>query len=167
MGNKKNQKIRKELEEEYGKGCMFKKGVSEKELKRRNIKTYRQFVEEKQYTLKFIERYENIMTVHHLNHVAEGGETTKENTAEVSALAQFYMHSLPRKDEEVINNMLRDYKKCKIELVDELETGIQVLFTDLEVYEQKKEKKEKYDRAKKKEKDRKDIERGFEEWEKI
>ena len=95
------------------------------------------------------------------------GATTKENGAEVSALAQFYMHSLERDEEEVINNMLRDYKKCKVELVDELDTGVQILFTDLEVYDQKKERKDKYERTKKKEQDRKQIERGFEEWEKI
>lgn len=94
------------------------------------------------------------------------GETTKENGAIVSALGQFYIHSLPRNQEEIINDMIRDYKKCKVELVDELETGIEIAFTDLQVYEQKKEKKEKYDRAKKKDQDRKDIERGFEEWEK-
>lgn len=161
MGNKKNQKVRMELEEEYGKGCMFKKAVSEKELRRRNIKTYRQFVEEKKYTLKFIEHYEGIMTLHHLKHVIEGGETTKENGAEVSALAQFYMHSLPREDEEIINNMLRDYKKCKVELVDELETGIEVKFSDFS-YEPEKEK---FNRAKEKENTRKEIEKGYFKWE--
>jgi hypothetical protein len=50
MGNKKNQKVRKELEEEYGKGCMFKKAGIDKKLERiKGIKTYRQFVEEKRY----------------------------------------------------------------------------------------------------------------------
>lgn len=165
MGNRKNQKIRKELEEEYGKGCMFKKAVSEKELKRRNIKTYRQFIEEKRYTLKFIEQYEGIMTLHHLVHVEEGGLTTKENGAEVSALAQFYMHSLERDEEEVINNMLRDYKKCKVELVDELDTGVQILFTDLEVYDQKKDRKDKFNRAREKEQERKEAEKGYLKWE--
>ena len=77
MGNRKNQKIRKELEEEYGKGCMFKKAVDEKELKRRGIKTYRQFIEEKRYSLKFIEHYEGIMTVHHLKYVMERRRNNK------------------------------------------------------------------------------------------
>lgn len=61
--------------------------------------------------------------------------------------------------------MLRDYKKCKVQLVDDLETGVQILFTDLEVYEQKRTEKDRYNRAKKKEEDRKQIERGVEEWE--
>lgn len=72
MGNKKNQKVRKELEEEYGTECMLKKAVSEKELRKRKIKTYRQFVKEKQYTRKFIRKYEGIKTLHHLKHISEG-----------------------------------------------------------------------------------------------
>jgi hypothetical protein len=62
---------------EYGNECMFKKAVSEKELKRRKIKTYKQFIEEKRYTLKFIEHYEGIMTLHHLKHVEEGRRNNK------------------------------------------------------------------------------------------
>ena len=165
MGNKRNQKVREELAKEYGNECMFKKAVSEKELKRRKIKTYKQFIEEKRYTLKFIEHYEGIMTLHHLKHVEEGGETTKENGAIVSALGQFYIHSLQRSDEEVINNMLRVYKKCKIEFVDDLDTGIELAFTDLQVYDNKKEKKDKFNRAKEKENSRKNIEKGMLEWE--
>lgn len=30
------------------------------------------------------------------------------------------MHSLPRADEEVINDMLRDYKKCKVVITDDV-----------------------------------------------
>lgn len=78
MGNRKNQKIRKELEEEYGKGCMFKKAGIEKKIEQiKGIKTYKQFIEEKRYTLKFIEHYENIMTVHHLKHVKERWQNNK------------------------------------------------------------------------------------------
>ena len=78
---------------------------------------------------------------------------------------QFYIHSLPRNQEEVINNMLRDYKKCKIEFVDDLDTGIELAFTDLQVYDIKKEKKDKFNRAKEKENSRKNIEKGMLEWE--
>lgn len=167
MANKRNQKVRKELEEEYGNDCMFKKAGIEKKIERiRGMKTYKQFKEEKRYTLKFIEHYEGQMTLHHLKHVEEGGETTKENGAIVSALGQFYIHSLPREQEEIINNMLREYKKCKIEFVDDLETGVELAFTDLEVYSIKKEQKDRFNRAREKEQARKEIERGFEEWEK-
>ena len=87
MGNKRNQKVREELAKEYGNECMFKKSGIENKIERiKGIKTYKQFIEEKIYTLKFIEHYEGIMTLHHLKHVKDGGETTKENGAIVSAL---------------------------------------------------------------------------------
>jgi hypothetical protein len=72
---------------------------------------------------------------------------------------------LHRKQEEIINEMLRNYKKCKIEFVDELDTGIEIAFTDLQVYDIKKEKKDKFNRAKEKENSRKNIEKGMLEWE--
>ena len=78
---------------------------------------------------------------------------------------QFYIHSLPRKQEELINDMLREYKKCKIEFVDDLDTGIELAFTDLQVYDNKKERKDKFNRAKEKENSRKNIEKGMLEWE--
>ena len=76
---------------------------------------------------------------------------SKQKQAEINKLFQAYK---------------RNYEKCNVEFVDNLDVGVEVAFTDFQVYDQKKEKKDKYDRAKKKEKDRKDIERGFEEWEK-
>ena len=54
----------------------------------------------------------------------------------------------------------KNYKKCKIEIVDNLNTGIEIKFSDFEIKE-----KEKYNRAKKKEQDRKDIEKGYFKWE--
>ena len=74
---------------------------------------------------------------------------------------QFYIHSLPRNQEEIINDMLREYKKCKVEFVDELETGIEIKFTDF-VYEPKEQK---FNRAKEKENSRKQIEKGLLDWE--
>lgn len=75
---------------------------------------------------------------------------------------QFYIHSLPRNQEEVINDMLRAYKECPVEFVDDLETGIEIKFTDFS-YDPKKEK---FNRAREKAEARKEIERGIEEWEK-
>ena len=54
----------------------------------------------------------------------------------------------------------KKYKKCKVEIVDNLNTGIEIKFSDFEIKE-----KEKYNRAKKKEQDRKDIEKGYFKWE--
>ena len=122
MSSKKNRKIREALERIYGEGCMFQKARIEKRIEQLGgIKTYKQFKEEHKYTLKKIKAFENIQTLHHLVHKSEKGQTTIENGAVINSLAHTYMHSLPRADEEVINDMLRDYKKCKVEFVDELQ----------------------------------------------
>ena len=50
------------------------------------------------------------MTYHHLRHRSEGGETTVENCANIAEIAHQYTHSLDREDEEIVNNMLREFK---------------------------------------------------------
>lgn len=153
-----NKKIRKRLEKKYGKGCMFKKAhIEEKIEAKRTIKTYKQFIEEKHFTGKMIYIYENQMNLHHLKHRSEGGETTMENGAVVNSLAHMYMHSLPREQEEFINEELRQYKQdideCKIVLVDDIETLYKIC--PLEIYIRG------YDRNKRKQEDKELIE----EWE--
>lgn len=109
--SKKNRTIRHNLERIFGKGCMFQKAyIAEKIEQIGGIKTYKQFIQEKHYTLKEIKRLEANITLHHLRHRSEGGPTTEENSANINELAHRYAHSLPRHQEEIINNMLRDYK---------------------------------------------------------
>lgn len=40
-----------------------------------------------------------------------GGDTSIENCTNINRLAHDYLHSLPREQEEVINDMLREHKK--------------------------------------------------------
>ena len=153
-----NKKIRKKLEKQYGKGDMFKKAhIEEKIEEKKTIKTYKQFKEEKHFTGKMIYIYENQMNLHHLIHRAEGGKTTVENGAVINSLAHMYMHSLPREDEEFINEELRQYKQdideCRVVLVDEIETPYKIC--PLEVYIKG------YDRNKRKQEDKELIK----EWE--
>lgn len=106
-----NRVARQRLEAQYGKGCMFyKAGIPEQIEKLRTIKTYKTFLKETRYTGKKIRLLEANMTYHHLRHVSEGGKATDENGAIVNELAHRYLHSLPREEEEVVNNMLRQYK---------------------------------------------------------
>ena len=147
---KANSRVRKNLEKQYGKGCMFKNAhIEEKIEKKRTIKTYKQFKEERKYTGKFITLYESQMNYHHLKHRSEGGETTIENGAVVSSLAHMYLHSLPREQEEYINNELRRYKQesdeCRVVLVDDLELPFKIVPME---FKPKDLEKKKYDRAK-------------------
>ena len=106
-----NKTIRKQLEKDYGKGCMFTKAHCEEQIEKlKTIKTFKKYLQEKRYRTNQIKRLRKQMTLHHLIHRSEGGKTTLENGAVVSELAHAYMHSLPRQHEEIINNMIRKYK---------------------------------------------------------
>lgn len=108
-----NKAARQELERIYGKGCMFFKANIPERLRQAGIqiKGYKVFVSEKRYKAKKIKKLETTMTYHHLEHNADGGKTNVENGAVVNELAHRYLHSLSRQDEEIINDMLRDYKR--------------------------------------------------------
>lgn len=134
MSRNKNRQIRLQLESIYGKGCMFQKAYIAKRIEEiGGIKTYKQYIQEHKYTLKKIKKLEETMTLHHIKHRSEGGATSVHNGAVMSALAQGYAHSLPREHEEIVNNMLREYKRCKVELVDNLELDVQVNATIVEI----------------------------------
>ena len=145
---KQNKVIREELEREYGQGCMFEKAnIEEKIEQKRTIKTYKKFIEERRYTGKLIKLYKSQMNLHHLKHRSEGGETTVENGAVISSLAHMYLHSLPRKDEEFINNELREYKRqadeCKVVFVDDLDLPYQIKPMEFSIREKEREEEER------------------------
>ena len=100
-----------------------------------------------------------IAAYHHLQHKFEGGQATVQNGAEINSLAHCYIHSLDRKSEEVINNMLREYKRgieCSIEFLDEVDLSFDIAATTIIPAELEK-KKEKYNRAKEKQKWQREI----------
>lgn len=106
-----NKTARKRLQRKYGKGCMFENAHCEQQIEKlRTIKTFKKYLEEKKYKSNEIRKKQKKLSYHHLKHRSEGGRTTLDNGAVVSELVHSYMHSLPREHEEVINNMIRQYK---------------------------------------------------------
>lgn len=104
----KNKKIKNQLIRLYGNGCFFERAhIAEKIEQMGGIKTYKTFLEEKKYTGKKI-IYQ--LSLHHLVHRSENGATSVYNGANVSTIAHQYLHSLPRDQEEIINNELRQFK---------------------------------------------------------
>lgn len=158
MSNKKNKQIRLALARIYGSGCMFKKSGAEKYIEKLgHIKTYKKFKEEKHYTSKKIKTLESLLTLHHLKHKSEGGKAEVQNGAIINALAHSYMHSLPRSEEELINDYIREYKRnidkgeIPIEYTDELEAPVEIVCAEIRVennkvkvrqLERRKEKRE-------------------------
>ena len=106
---KNNKRAKMQLEKIYGKGCFFTRGnIEEKIEKIGNIKTFKVFKEEKRYRGKPISHQ---ISYHHLVHKSERTEKLLWKIgANVEEIAHQYLHSLPRDQEEVINNMLRDFK---------------------------------------------------------
>lgn len=169
MSSHKNKSIREKLEKKYGKGCMFKNAhIAERIEAMGGIKTYKQYIAEHRYKLKKIIQLENTMTLHHLKHRSEGGATSENNGAITSALAQGYIHSLEREHEEIINNMLREYK-INFTMINGEEHGSATfdlsqdyIELPLDIVTPEKRPKEKFNRAKEKREFQKIIE---EEWE--
>ena len=165
MSSHKNKTIRERLERIYGKGCMFQKAhIAQRIEEIGGIKTYKQYIQQHKYSFKKVKKLEETMTLHHLKHRADDGRTSEQNGAVINALAHGYLHSLPRNEEEIINNMLRDYKwridngrECKIELVDTLDIGIEVKVAEISFSDEIKPPKEKFNRAKVKEETRNKI----------
>ena len=86
----KNSKARKKLEKIYGKGCF---------MERAGIRKITGFKKDAY-----------IMTYHHMRHVSEGGKATIENGANLALENHEFLHSLPREEEEKINNEIRRWK---------------------------------------------------------
>ena len=103
-----NKIIKEKLMKQYGKGCMFEKAkIAERIEAMGGIDTFKTFVSKKRYKGQKISKQ---LTLHHLKHRSEGGKTSVENGAVVSEIAHQYLHSLSRDEEEIANNMLREWK---------------------------------------------------------
>lgn len=119
---------------------MFRKSHAEEFVEKLGtIKTYKRFKQEKRYTGKKAKRLEQTMTLHHLQHCSEKGSTSVENGAIINELAHRYMHSLPRNQEEIINDYIREWKKrnfgkCEIMIVDDIEKcDFEIDFAEVEL----------------------------------
>lgn len=99
------------------------------------------------------------------------GATTEENGAVINELAHQYIHSLPRQQEEVVNDMLREFKlsiatidnkgvevtSYKTDLSDFVSINLNTIDTTIQ------EKREKFNRAREKEKFKRKIKEQLEE----
>mgnify|MGYP003299618329 FL=1 len=104
---KKNASARRRLERIYGKVDMFTKAEVEKELEKLNIKGYKTFEEEKRLKGQPISQQ---LTFHHLKHRSEGGDYSTANGALIGLTRHEYMHSLSREEEEIANDIIRNWK---------------------------------------------------------
>lgn len=88
----------------------------------------------------------------------------------MNALAHQYMHSLPRNQEEVINDFLREYKRrldnreLEVEFTDDLEAPVEISYAEISIVNNKltakRLEKERTDRE-----ERRELQRLKKEWE--
>lgn len=128
MSNK-NRSIRIALTRIYGPGCMFLRSGAENYIEKLgNIKTYKTYKQSLHYKPKKIEVLEEIETLHHLQHKSENGHTDIYNGAIINMLAHQYIHTLPRNQEELINDYIREWKKFFYNQVEIKQEEIEPLF---------------------------------------
>ena len=102
MGNKKNQKIRKEMIKKYGEKCFIE------ELHLRDKKEI-----EKEFRLygKKQRKIMDELTYHHIVEKCKGGATTEENGAILRNINHRWFNRLPKEKQAEINELFREYKK--------------------------------------------------------
>ena len=170
-----NKTKRKELERIYGKGSMFEKSHAADYVSTLPvIKGYKKFIEEKHFTTKDIKKLTERMNYHHLEHKADGGATTIENGAVVNELEHRYMHSLPRHQEEIINNHIRQWKLdyislCAGQVIDSGEVDLDLEEDTMEIpvheFHSTREFTIKELKEKQRRKEKRELQRLKKEWE--
>ena len=103
----KNSQAKKRLKRIFGKVDMFVEAEVEEKLEKLQIKGYKVYEEEQRFKGRILSQK---LTFHHLRHRSEGGDQSVENGALIGLGRHEYMHTLPRDEEEIVNNIIRDWK---------------------------------------------------------
>ena len=104
---KKNSQAKKRLKRIFGNVDMFVEAEVEEKLEKLNIKGYKTYEAEQRLKGRILSKK---ITFHHLRHRSEGGDQSVENGALIGLGRHEYMHTLPRDEEEIANNIIRDWK---------------------------------------------------------
>ena len=167
---KSNKGARRMLERIFGKICMIEHlGIhSIPQSKRKKIKGYRQTDDQ--------------LTYHHIHERVNGGRTTISNGALVKGYNHQWLHKLPEKQKQDVNNAILEFKATVIQIVgDEVRTidGKFICFDTLDPQEPDTYKKtikvedndeeilikrEKFKRAREQQKFRRKVREGIDEF---
>lgn len=105
--SKGNKKAKAQLERIFGKVDMFVAANCEQVLENLNIRGYKKFERELRFKGAPISQQ---LTFHHLRHRSEGGDASPRNGALIGQTRHQYLHSLSREEEEIANNLMREWK---------------------------------------------------------
>ena len=105
--SKSNKQAKKRLIRLFGRTDMFVAARVAESLEALGITSYKVFERQKRYKGKPISQQ---LTFHHLKHRSEGGDRSVENGALIGDTHHQYLHSLDRNEEEIANNLIREWK---------------------------------------------------------
>ena len=139
----RNKKAREELERRYGKECFIEK------LHLRIDKEPRKYTSKGQ-----MERMKQL-TYHHIKMRKDGGESSAENGALLSAENHAWFHKQSPQMQSYMNDIFQEYKRqkskeCKVVFVDSIETPFEIKPITFSIDE-----RGRYNRAKEKRETRK------------
>lgn len=149
--SKNNKVVRQKLEAIYGKKCMMHEGLKIKGYSKSKIN----------YTGRAIR---DQLTLHHIVPRANGGATSVENGAVLCRGCHDYLEQTDGITRKELNRLLVEYKKIKIEKVDDIDLPFTMNFAELTI-DQKGNIKLKRLRAEEKRKEKREMQKLKKEWE--
>lgn len=142
-----NRKVKSKLIKLFGKECF----IDKLHLRRDT---------ERHYTGKAQMEKMKRLTYHHIKMKKDGGRATVENGALLSEENHRWFHQQTKKDQERMNRMFQEYKKCKIEFTDDV-PEIEVHYSMVKpsdisrsIEKQKKRDKKEFEKLRKEYEDR-------------
>lgn len=118
-----NKSLKSALMSLYGKGSMYQLAKIDEVIAVKLGKTYAEYEKTCPFSEKRKKSMKTKYAYHHLQHVAEEGDSTFKNGAVVTVLEHAFIHSLPRVEEELINRELRIFKENYLRWYKEYTTG--------------------------------------------
>lgn len=132
-----NKSVREELERIYGSICMMHEGL--------HINGYKKT--KTNYKGKSIAKQ---LTLHHIKPKREGGKATIENGAVLCRACHDYLEQSSPEERRKLNNLLQEYKRAKINFVDDIELPFEINMAEISYDEEEKPKIKKLTKAERK-----------------
>ena len=149
--SKDNKKTREKLEAIYGKQCMLHKGLNIKGYSKSKINYSGRAIREQ-------------LTLHHIKPRSKGGSTSVENGAVLCRGCHDFLEQTDSQTRNELNRLLIEYKKVKLEQVEEVKLPFEVNFAEIEV-DKRGNIKLKRLREKERKQEKRDMQKLKKEWE--
>lgn len=149
--SKSNKIVREKLEKMYGKICMMHQGLKIKGYSKSKVN----------YTGKAIERQ---LTLHHIKPKSKGGATSVENGAVLCRGCHDFLEQSDEQTKNELNRLLVEYKKVKLEKVDDVEIPFEFNFVEISIDKQGKIKAKRL-KEKEKREEKRELQMLKKEWE--